>query len=141
MGPRLTFDARWPWMRTCGSHTSIWVFFSPRRTILAKRPPFSRGDPHRPSKPDAHYRLGRLWSSLGREHDAQDEFDKVQKLAAEEPAPPLLQIPGGGSVNLSPKLAASVCAMATAVACAIVSGQTRAIADSLHLPAHRIPPG
>ena len=47
-----------------------------------------------PSKPDAHYRLGRLWSSLGREHDAQDEFDKVQKLAAEEPPPPLLRLPG-----------------------------------------------
>jgi Flp pilus assembly protein TadD len=47
-----------------------------------------------PSKPDAHYRLGRLWTSLGREHDAQDEFDKVQKLAAEEPPPPLLRLPG-----------------------------------------------
>jgi len=46
-----------------------------------------------PSQPDAHYRLGRLWSSLGREHDAQDEFDKVQKLAAEESPPPLLRLP------------------------------------------------
>ena len=48
-----------------------------------------------PSKPDAHYRLGRLLSSMGRVHDAQDEFDKVQKLAAEEPPPPpLLKLPG-----------------------------------------------
>ena len=47
-----------------------------------------------PSQPDAHYRLGRLWSSLGREHDAQGEFDKVQKLAAEEPPPPLLRLSG-----------------------------------------------
>jgi tetratricopeptide (TPR) repeat protein len=47
-----------------------------------------------PSKPDAHYRLGRLYSSLGREQDARDEFDKVQKLAAEKPLPPLLSLPG-----------------------------------------------
>jgi tetratricopeptide (TPR) repeat protein len=47
-----------------------------------------------PSKPDAHYRLGRLLGSLGREHDAQDEFDKVQKLAAEETPPPLLRLSG-----------------------------------------------
>jgi hypothetical protein len=32
--------------------------------------------------------------SLGRERDAQEEFDKVQKLAAEEPAPPLVRLPG-----------------------------------------------
>jgi Flp pilus assembly protein TadD len=47
-----------------------------------------------PSKPDAHYRLGRLYRSLGREQDARNEFDKVQKLAGEEPAPPLLSLPG-----------------------------------------------
>ena len=47
-----------------------------------------------PSKPDAHYRLGRLFSSLGREREAQEEFDKVQKLAAEQPPPPLLRLPG-----------------------------------------------
>jgi Flp pilus assembly protein TadD len=46
------------------------------------------------AKPDAHYRLGRLWSSLGRERDAQEEFDKVQKLAADEPPPPLLRLAG-----------------------------------------------
>jgi len=47
-----------------------------------------------PASPDAHYRLGRLWSSLGRQQEAQAEFDKVKKLAAEEPAPPLLQLAG-----------------------------------------------
>ena len=47
-----------------------------------------------PSKPDAHYRLGRLWSSLGRQQEAQAEFEKVKKLAAEEPPPPLLRLPG-----------------------------------------------
>jgi len=47
-----------------------------------------------PSKPDAHYRLGRLWSSLGREAEAQAEFEKVKKLAAEELAPPLIRLPG-----------------------------------------------
>jgi tetratricopeptide (TPR) repeat protein len=47
-----------------------------------------------PSKPDAHYRLGRLWSSLGREQKAQDEFEKVKKLAAEKTPPPLIRIPG-----------------------------------------------
>jgi tetratricopeptide (TPR) repeat protein len=47
-----------------------------------------------PSKPDAHYRLGRLWSSMGRDHEAQDEFDKVQQLAAENPPPPLLRLSG-----------------------------------------------
>ncbi len=48
-----------------------------------------------PSKPDAHYRLGRLLSSLGREQEAQAEFDKVKQLAAEEPPPPLVRLPGG----------------------------------------------
>ena len=47
-----------------------------------------------PYKPDAHYRLGRLLSSLGREQEAQAEFDKVKKLAAEEPPPPLIRLPG-----------------------------------------------
>jgi Flp pilus assembly protein TadD len=46
------------------------------------------------SKPDAHYRLGRLYSSMGYQQDARDEFDKVQKLAAEEAPPPLLSLPG-----------------------------------------------
>ncbi len=47
-----------------------------------------------PSKPDAHYRLGRLWSSLGREQDAQGEFEIVKSLAAEQPPPPLVQLAG-----------------------------------------------
>ncbi len=47
-----------------------------------------------PSKSDAHYRLGRLFSSMGREREAQEEFDKVQKLAVEQPPPPLLRLPG-----------------------------------------------
>ena len=47
-----------------------------------------------PSKPDAHYRLGRLWSSLGRQQEAQAEFEKVKKLAAEEPPPPLIRLSG-----------------------------------------------
>lgn len=46
------------------------------------------------SKPDAHYRLGRLLRSLGREREAQQEFDAVKKLAAEEPPPPLIRLPG-----------------------------------------------
>jgi len=46
-----------------------------------------------PSKPDAHYRLARLLSSMGREEEAQSEFDKVKKLASEEP-PPLIRLPG-----------------------------------------------
>ena len=47
-----------------------------------------------PSKPDAHYRLGRLLNSLGREQEAQAEFEKVKKLATEEAPPPLMQLPG-----------------------------------------------
>jgi Flp pilus assembly protein TadD len=47
-----------------------------------------------PSKPDAHYRLGKLWSSLGRQQEAQAEFDKVKKLAAEQPPPPLVRLSG-----------------------------------------------
>jgi Flp pilus assembly protein TadD len=47
-----------------------------------------------PSKPDAHYHLGRLWSSLGRQQEAQAEFEKVKKLATEEPPPPLLRLSG-----------------------------------------------
>ena len=47
-----------------------------------------------PSQPDAHYRLGRLWSSLGREQEAQAEFEKVKHLAAEVPPPPLVRLPG-----------------------------------------------
>jgi tetratricopeptide (TPR) repeat protein len=47
-----------------------------------------------PSKSDAHYRLGRLLSSLGREQEAQAEFDTVKKLAAETPPPPLIRIAG-----------------------------------------------
>jgi len=47
-----------------------------------------------PSKPDAHYRLGRLWSSIGHQREAQEEFEKVKKLAAEEPPPPLVRLPG-----------------------------------------------
>jgi tetratricopeptide (TPR) repeat protein len=47
-----------------------------------------------PSKPDAHYHLGRLWRSLGRNREAQAEFEKVKNLAAEQPPPPLVQLPG-----------------------------------------------
>lgn len=47
-----------------------------------------------PSKPDAHYRLGRLWSSLGRDQEAQAEFEKVKSLAAEQPPAPLIQLSG-----------------------------------------------
>ena len=47
-----------------------------------------------PSKPDAHYRLGRLLSSLGREQEAQAEFDKVKQLAVEQAPPPLIRLPG-----------------------------------------------
>ena len=46
------------------------------------------------SKPDAHYRLGRLLSSLGRDEEAQAEFEQVKKLAAQEPPPPLIRLPG-----------------------------------------------
>jgi tetratricopeptide (TPR) repeat protein len=47
-----------------------------------------------PSQPDAHYRLGRLLSSLGRGKEAEGEFEKVKKLAGERPPPPLVQLPG-----------------------------------------------
>ena len=47
-----------------------------------------------PSKPDAHYRLGRVWLSLGREAEANDEFAKVKMLAKEEHPEPLVTIPG-----------------------------------------------
>ena len=47
-----------------------------------------------PSQPDAHYRLGRLLSSLGREQEAQAEYEKVKDLAAEQPPPPLVRLPG-----------------------------------------------
>lgn len=46
------------------------------------------------SKPDAHYRLGRLWMSLGRTEEAQVEFAAVKKLAKEEAPPPLVRLPG-----------------------------------------------
>jgi Flp pilus assembly protein TadD len=47
-----------------------------------------------PGNPDAHYRLGRLWRSLGREQEAQAEFEKVKQLAAATPPPPLIRLPG-----------------------------------------------
>jgi len=47
-----------------------------------------------PSQSDAHYRLGRLWSSMGREKEAQEEFEKVKQLAAAQPPPPLIKLPG-----------------------------------------------
>src|SRR5205823_1531071 len=47
-----------------------------------------------PSKPDAHYRLGRLWNSLGREREAEAEFEKVKNLAAEETPAPLIRVAG-----------------------------------------------
>ena len=50
-----------------------------------------------PSRPDAHYRLGRLWRSVGREQDAEAEFAKVKELGKEEPQPPLIRVPGQGS--------------------------------------------
>jgi tetratricopeptide (TPR) repeat protein len=47
------------------------------------------------SNPDAHYRLGRLLRSQGREEEAAAEFAKVKALAAkEEQPPPLLEVPG-----------------------------------------------
>src|SRR5262249_17740319 len=45
-----------------------------------------------PSKSDAHYRLARLLSSMGREQEAQAEFEQVKKLAAEQPPPPLIRL-------------------------------------------------
>ena len=49
------------------------------------------------SKPDAHYRLGRLWLSLGRKQEADSEFAKVKALATQEQHPPLIEMPGRGS--------------------------------------------
>ncbi|HEY1203164.1 MAG: tetratricopeptide repeat protein [Bryobacteraceae bacterium] len=46
-----------------------------------------------PSRPDAHYRLGRLWHFLGREKDAEAEFAKVKELGKEQPQPPLIAVP------------------------------------------------
>jgi tetratricopeptide (TPR) repeat protein len=43
------------------------------------------------SRPDAHYRLGRLWLSLGREQDANAEFATVKQLAANEKPDPLVK--------------------------------------------------
>jgi Flp pilus assembly protein TadD len=50
-----------------------------------------------PSKPDAHYRLGKLLRSLGREAEADAEFAKVKELSREEPPAPLIKLPGQGS--------------------------------------------
>jgi len=36
------------------------------------------------SKPDAHYRLGRLLLSIGRQKEAEAEFARVKQLAKEE---------------------------------------------------------
>jgi tetratricopeptide (TPR) repeat protein len=47
-----------------------------------------------PSQSDAHYRLGRLWSSLGHRKEAEIEFEKVKTLAAEKAPPPLVRLPG-----------------------------------------------
>jgi Flp pilus assembly protein TadD len=47
-----------------------------------------------PSKPDGHYRLGKLLRSLGREREADAEFAKVKALAQEEQQVPLIQVPG-----------------------------------------------
>jgi len=47
-----------------------------------------------PSKPDAHYRLGRLWKSMGHDREAQAEFEQVKKLASEESPAPLIRLPG-----------------------------------------------
>ena len=38
-----------------------------------------------PSKPDAHYRLARLLNSLGREQEAQAEFEKVKRTLRDGP--------------------------------------------------------
>ena len=46
------------------------------------------------SKPDAHYRLGRVWLSMGREAEANAEFAKVKTLAKEEHPQPLVTLPG-----------------------------------------------
>jgi len=45
------------------------------------------------SKPDAHYRLGRLLHSLGREQEANAEFAKVKELAKDQQEP-LIKISG-----------------------------------------------
>jgi tetratricopeptide (TPR) repeat protein len=47
-----------------------------------------------PSKPDAHYRLGKLWSAVGREKEAEAEFAKVKELANAEQVEPLISVPG-----------------------------------------------
>ena len=47
-----------------------------------------------PSKPDAHYRLGRLWLALGRQQEAEAEFAEVKQLATQEQPDPLVNIPG-----------------------------------------------
>lgn len=47
-----------------------------------------------PSKTDAHYRLARLLSSLGREKAAQSEFEAVKQLAVEQAPPPLIRLAG-----------------------------------------------
>jgi Flp pilus assembly protein TadD len=47
-----------------------------------------------PSRPDAHYHLGKLWRSLGRDEEADSEFAKVKELAKDEPPAPLIKMPG-----------------------------------------------
>ena len=47
-----------------------------------------------PSRPDAHYRLGRLLLSLGREAEAEAEFAAVKNLAGKDQPVPLVNLSG-----------------------------------------------
>ena len=93
--PRRTSDARWPWMRISASRTWILASFSLEGANPAK--------PHAVSARRFGLTLPSrmpitVWAGYGVhwavEQEAQAEFEKVKKLAEEEPAPPLVRLSG-----------------------------------------------
>jgi tetratricopeptide (TPR) repeat protein len=74
------------------AHLDLGILLANRSDSAAAAGQFREAIRMDATKPDAHYRLGRLLRSMGREREAEAEFARVKELAKEEPPAPLIKL-------------------------------------------------
>jgi len=75
------------------AHLDLGILLANRSDPAAAASQFREAIRMDATKPDAHYRLGRLLRSMGREREADAEFARVKELAKEESPAPLIKLP------------------------------------------------
>jgi tetratricopeptide (TPR) repeat protein len=68
------------------AHLDIGVIFTGQKRYQDALPALLRAQKLDPTQPEVHYRLGRLYQSMGKVDQAKEEFAKVQQLHQKEEA-------------------------------------------------------